>query len=74
MTDQLGDLAAGFADAVAQARHPRPPPHRSDGLDVRLWTATGGVRMASANGLTLHLNDVPKLIAALERAAGKDAA
>jgi hypothetical protein len=46
----------------------------SDGLDVRLWTATGGVRMASANGLTLHLNDVPKLIAALERAAGKDAA
>jgi hypothetical protein len=42
-------------------------------LDVRLWTATGGIPMASANGLTLHLDDVPKHIAALERAAGKEA-
>jgi len=45
-------------------------------LDVRLWTATGtgGPRMASANGLTLHVGDVPKLIAALERAAREAAA
>jgi hypothetical protein len=30
--------------------------------------------MASANGLTLHLNGVPKLIAALQRAVRKEAA
>ena len=37
-------------------------------LDIRLWTASGGVRMSSANGLTIPLRDVPKLIAALQRA------
>ena len=40
-------------------------------LDIRAWTASGGVRMASANGLTIRLNDVPKLIAVLERAREK---
>ena len=44
-----------------------------DRLDIRLWTATGGIRMASANGLILHLEDVLKLIAALERVVGKEA-
>jgi hypothetical protein len=37
-------------------------------LDIRLHTDTSGVRMASANGLTIHLSDVPKLIDALKAA------
>ena len=45
-----------------------------DRIDIRLWTATGGVRMASANGLTIPRDDVPKLIAALERAMRQEAA
>jgi hypothetical protein len=43
-------------------------------LDIRLHTNTGGVRMASANGLTLHLNDVPKLIDALKAVKRRAAA
>ena len=43
-------------------------------VDVRLWTSTSGVRMASANGLTLPLTDLPKLIEALERAMREAAA
>ena len=45
-----------------------------DRLDIRLWTATGGVRMASANGLTIQRDDVPKLIEALQRAMREAAA
>ncbi len=46
-----------------------------DRLDIRLWTDTGRVRMASANGLTIPFNEIPKLIAALQDAArGKEAA
>jgi hypothetical protein len=37
-----------------------------------LWTATGGIRMASAAGLTYY-NKILKLVAALERAVGKEA-
>ena len=42
-----------------------------DRIDIRLWTATGGVRMASRHGLTLHLTDLPKLIGALALARGE---
>jgi hypothetical protein len=45
-----------------------------DRIDIRMWTDTSGVRMASANGLTIHRNDVPKLIAALQGAKRMDAA
>ena len=45
-----------------------------DRLDIRLWTASGGIRMASANGLTIHRRNVPALIAALERATREAAA
>jgi len=42
--------------------------NKHDRLDLRLWTAAGGVRMEPPTGLTLHLNDVPKLIDALQGA------
>jgi hypothetical protein len=38
-------------------------------IDVRVWTRTAGVSMASANGLTINVTDIPALISALERAA-----
>jgi hypothetical protein len=43
-------------------------------VDVRLWTASSVVRMASANGLTLHRSDVPKLIEALHAITREEAA
>ena len=45
-----------------------------DRIDIRVWTATGGVRMASASGLTIRRDDVPKLIEALQRAMREAAA
>jgi len=43
-------------------------------IDIRLWTDSGGVRFASANGLTIHRSDIPTLIDALERAMSQEAA
>ena len=43
-----------------------------DRIDMRPWTATGSVRMASANGLTLHRNDLSKLLDALHALSGEE--
>ena len=37
-------------------------------VDVRVHTPTGGLRFPSKNGLTININDVPKLIGALQAA------
>ena len=37
-------------------------------LDLRVWTATGSLRMASRNGLALDRADLPALIDALRLA------
>ena len=45
-----------------------------DKLDLRLWTLSGSIGFPSRNGLTINLDDLPALIAALRRVARKDAA
>jgi hypothetical protein len=43
-------------------------------LDVRVWTATAGVRMASGNGLTIALTYLPHLLDALEQVLKREGA